>query len=172
MTIDRRWTGYLTAAGSAAMLVGAIDPLEGSVLILAGSALVAGAGRFGGGEPRLVGNRIRLFLLIIVGVVALWVLSALGGIGGPTGPSYWWSLLVLPYLAGWSLSIWAPDSPRWMLFAGMLVGAWYLVLAAMILVRPTSAGGAARIGLALVVAATGAVTIGGCLWRSGQRPVA
>jgi len=35
-----------------------------------------------------------------VGVGALWFLSSLGGIGGKSGHSIWWGLLILPYPTG------------------------------------------------------------------------
>ena len=87
------------------MLLGAIDPLEGSVVILAGSALVL-VGYFLGQVDR----QSRLywtvtFLLIAVGVGAMFALSAIGGIGGNSGHSMWWGVLVLPYPVGWIMGI-------------------------------------------------------------------
>jgi hypothetical protein len=32
-------------------------------------------------------------------------MSALGGIGGDTGRSYWWALLFLPYPVGWIMAL-------------------------------------------------------------------
>ncbi len=32
---------------------------------------------------------------------ALWGMSAIGGIGGSTGRSMWWALVLLPYPVGW-----------------------------------------------------------------------
>ena len=36
-------------------------------------------------------------LLVLIGVAALWISSALGGFGGDTGRSDWWGLLFVPY---------------------------------------------------------------------------
>lgn len=46
-----------------------------------------------------------MFGLIADGVGALFGLSAVGGIGGKGGPSLWWGVLLLPYLAGWLMAL-------------------------------------------------------------------
>ena len=98
-----RWSRILIIAGLVATVIGAVDPLEGSVVILAGTGLVAlGA--------RLDQSRYRVFLywslvLVAVGVGALWGLSALGGIGGTSGRSNWWGLVLLPYPVGWMMGL-------------------------------------------------------------------
>ncbi|MFM9090669.1 MAG: carboxypeptidase regulatory-like domain-containing protein, partial [Verrucomicrobiota bacterium] len=43
--------------------------------------------------------------LIATGVTAMLALSAVGGIGGHTGRSWAWGLLLLPYPAGWLLGV-------------------------------------------------------------------
>ena len=108
MPIAPRWTHRLVIAGLAAMLLGAIDPLEGSVVIAAGSVLVVLGTPRGHGEAGAsrVSGRVRLAcLLVTVGVAALWILSAFGGVGGPTGRSMWWLLVVAPYPVGWLLGV-------------------------------------------------------------------
>jgi hypothetical protein len=98
-----RWPRVLVIVGVAAMVVGAIDPLEGSLVILPGIALVVvGA--------RLLGSRFAALLtwalgLIVAGIGALWGLSAVGGFGGPAGLSPWWGLLLVPYPVGWILGL-------------------------------------------------------------------
>ena len=93
----------LAIAGLAGLLVGAIDPLEGSVLIVAG-ALLATCGAWIGGSPHR--RQLAWALgLVAVGVAALWGLSAVGGIGGPTGHSNWWGLLLVPYPIGWVMTL-------------------------------------------------------------------
>jgi hypothetical protein len=93
----------LVVVGLVAMLIGVLDPLEGSLIILPGAGMVAlGA--------MLRNSRHRLFLywsfvLVAVGVGALWGLSAIGGFGGNSGRSMWWGTLLLPYLVGWILGI-------------------------------------------------------------------
>ncbi len=89
--------------GLAAMLLGALDPLEGCAVIFAGSALVAvGA--------RLDKSRYRLLLgaacvLVALGVGAMFALTWLGGVGGRSQHTAWWLLLVLPYPVGWLLGL-------------------------------------------------------------------
>lgn len=81
------------------MLLGAADPLEGSLLILPSSGLVALGAFIEHGERRVFLYRLSVFLLIVLGVVALWGLSIDGGFGGASGRSNWWGVLVLPYLS-------------------------------------------------------------------------
>jgi hypothetical protein len=45
------------------------------------------------------------FILIAVGVGAMFVLSAYGGIGGKSGHSMWWGLFILPYPVGWLMAL-------------------------------------------------------------------
>jgi len=79
--------------------------MEGSVLILFGSGLVA-LGMYSGGQDRgTVFYWVWTFLLILVGVTALFGLSAVGGIGGKSGRSMWWGVLMLPYPLGWLLAV-------------------------------------------------------------------
>jgi len=93
------WSLVFVVGGLLAMLVGAIDPLEGSFVILSGSGVVA-VGAF------LGKSRYRIFLswafvLIAAGVGAMVVFTAMGGIGGNSGHSIWGGLFVLPYPLGW-----------------------------------------------------------------------
>ena len=97
------WARLLMIVGLAGMLLGAIDPLEGSLIILPSTGLVA-LGAF------LDKSRRRVLLYwalasMAVGVGAMFVLSALGGIGGSTGLSIWWALLILPYVVGWFVGL-------------------------------------------------------------------
>lgn len=104
-TARRLWSRILVIAGAVAMLAGAPDPLEGSVLILPGAALVT-LGTFlrkGNRGPAL--HWTLVLSLIAVGVGAMFGLSALGGIGGKSGLSMWWGLLILPYPIGWVMGI-------------------------------------------------------------------
>ena len=106
------WSRVLIMVGSITMLVGALDPMEGSVVILPGSGLVALGTFLGQSERRLIAYRVWVFILIAIGVGAMWGLSSIGGFGGKTGRSMWWGVLILPYLIGWSMGIWGPGSPR------------------------------------------------------------
>jgi len=97
------WSRILVIIGVLGMLVGAIDPLEGSVIILAGVALAALGAFMGKGRRR---GRLYLALaLIAIGVGAMFAMTAAGGVGGSSGHSSWWLLLLLPYPIGWLLGL-------------------------------------------------------------------
>ena len=66
----------------------------------------------------------------------------------------WWGVLILPYLIGWSMGIWGPGSPRWLLWLGIVVGLWYLRLA-------ITVAGVVRIALGPI----SVLTIAGCIVR-------
>jgi hypothetical protein len=87
----------------ALLLAGALDPMEGSVVIASGAVLAAWL------AVGVASRQRRLLLwgagLTVAGVAALWVLSALGGIGGTTGRSMWWVITCLPYPVGWVLCL-------------------------------------------------------------------
>jgi lipopolysaccharide export LptBFGC system permease protein LptF len=99
--IDLNRIDYIT--GIVAILLGTIDPLEGSVLIVAGTALITFS------LFRKKDKHFKIFLtalfMIIIGVFFLFYLSSLGGIGGNSDLSWWWGLLIIPYPLGWILSI-------------------------------------------------------------------
>jgi purine-cytosine permease-like protein len=99
------WSRILKVVGSIAMLLGTLDPLEGSLLILPGSGLVALAMYLGGRQRRAVLYWVWAFILIAVGVGAMFALSAVGGIGGGSGHSMWWGILILPYPVGWLMAL-------------------------------------------------------------------
>jgi purine-cytosine permease-like protein len=99
------WSRILIIVGSLAMLVGTIDPLEGSPLILAGSGLVALGMFLGKRARRTLIYWTGVFILIAVGVGAMFGLSAVGGIGGKIGHSMWWGILILPYPLGWFMAV-------------------------------------------------------------------
>jgi hypothetical protein len=151
------------------MLVRAIDPMEGSVVILPGSGLVALGTFLGQNDRRLIVFRVWAFILIAIGVGALWGLSMVGGIGGKSGLSMGWGMLIRPYLIGWSVSIWGPGSPRWLLRPGLIVGLWYLANLAMAF--KSSGRAHADMGAApiIVIGTIGLLTIGGCISQLTKR---
>ncbi|HEY9175046.1 MAG TPA: hypothetical protein VI136_22380 [Verrucomicrobiae bacterium] len=99
------WARLLKIVGSIAMVIGTVDPLEGSLLILPGCGLIALGMYLGGRDRRTVRYWTWAFILIAIGVGALFGLSAVGGIGGKSGHSMWWGLLLLPYPAGWFMAV-------------------------------------------------------------------
>jgi glucose-6-phosphate-specific signal transduction histidine kinase len=99
----RLWVVLLSIIGLLAMIIGALDPLEGAFIILPGSGLIA-LGAF------LSQSHHRRFIywafgLTAFGVAALIAMSLLGGVGGDTGRSTWWLLTALPYPVGWIMSL-------------------------------------------------------------------
>jgi len=99
MNAHEFWPRILVIVGLLAMLLGAIDPLEGSLIILPGSGMVALGAFLGKSRHRRL--LYWAFALIAIGVGALFILSMFGGIGGSTGLSLWWGLIILPYPVGW-----------------------------------------------------------------------
>lgn len=101
-----RWSRVLVIVGLVVILLGAIDPLEGSLIILPGSVMgTVGALLAGTRYKKLI---MWSFALVVVGVAALWGLSALGGVGdiGDGGRrSYWWALVLAPYPVGWVMGV-------------------------------------------------------------------
>ena len=83
----------------ALFIIGTIDPLEGSVLIIAGSILLTALG-FIDKKPTW---KIYLIasILIAIGVVFIFYISSIGGFGGSSTLSLWYGLLILPYPIGW-----------------------------------------------------------------------
>jgi hypothetical protein len=105
MTTRKLWSRILILVGGVALLLGAVDPLEGSLLILPGSGMIALGLWVGKAERRLVRYWAWVFILIAVGVGALFGLSAVGGFGGKSGLSMWWGIFILPYPAGWLMGV-------------------------------------------------------------------
>ena len=99
------WARVLVTLGGIAMLLGTVDPLEGSLLILPGSGLIALGTFIGKSQRSVIRYWLWVFGLIAVGVAAMFVLSAFGGIGGKSGHSMWWGVLMLPYPVGWLMAL-------------------------------------------------------------------
>jgi hypothetical protein len=93
----------LAVLGLLAMLVGGLDPLEGSVIILPGVGL-ATAGAFLG-RSRHTRLLCWSLAMVAIGVGAMFVLSAVGGIGGHSRNSMWWGAFILPYPVGFLLAL-------------------------------------------------------------------
>ena len=89
----------LIVVGLAVMVLAALDPLEGSVMVVAGGGLMALGAHLR--ESRHRGYLYGCFAMLMTGVAALWILSAFGGFGGTSGRSSAWGLLIVPYPIGW-----------------------------------------------------------------------
>jgi hypothetical protein len=87
------------------MVIGTVDPLEGSLLILPGSGFVALGVYLAGKDRPTVRYWTWAFALIAIGVAAMFAVSSVGGFGGKSGRSMWWGVLLLPYPVGWLLSL-------------------------------------------------------------------
>lgn len=161
----RTWSRILMFDGTIAMLVGTIEPMEGSLVILPGSGLVALGTFLGQTGQQLIAYRLWVFVLITIGVGPLLGLTLVGGIGGKSGHSIWWGLLILPYLIGWGMGILGPGSPRWLLAMGIVVGVWYLAILSMVFRGAGEGRSDAGVGPVLISGALGVLTIGGCIIR-------
>lgn len=103
MYTSHTWSRILVIAGLIGMFAGAVDPLEGCVVVTVGIAAAA----FGAYLGQTRNRRFLYWGLAAVagGVAAMIVLSELGGIGGQSGRSIWWGILMLPYPVGWLLGL-------------------------------------------------------------------
>ena len=166
MNSRERWARILAVVGYILMLVGAIDPMEGSLIILPGSGLVAVGALISRDEGRHIAHRMWVFLLIAVGVGALWGLSQVGGLGGKSGHSLWWGVLIVPYLVGWSLGIWGPAAPRWVPMGGIVISLLYLAIPVLVLMQARANPARPVVPAALIaIALLGLVTLAGCIFR-------
>jgi hypothetical protein len=109
-----------------------------------------------------------VFLLIALGVGAMWAVPRFGNFGGHSGLSTWWGLLVLPYLIGWSMGIWGPGSPRWVLVLGILVGVFYEVMVWKLVTAEVPRLVTLGPGT-FVISLLGVLTIAGCISRLRHR---
>jgi len=97
------WQKILYFAGIAGLIIGAIDPLEGSIVIGAGSVLLALS------TWLMQEKQSKLFAvcsaMMIIGIVCMFYFSSLGGFGGKSTLSWWWAILLIPYPVGWLITI-------------------------------------------------------------------
>jgi hypothetical protein len=94
-----KWTRIIYIVGVVALIIGAFDPLEGSVVIIAGSALLALSAYVTNDRHSKIFTMS--LLMIFIGVAFLFYFSSLGGFGGTSKLSWWWGLLILPFPIGW-----------------------------------------------------------------------
>jgi phosphotransferase system glucose/maltose/N-acetylglucosamine-specific IIC component len=98
-----KWTRIIYYAGVTALIIGILDPLEGSVVITAGSLLLTLAAFLSHDRHLIV--FLLSSVLIVTGVSFMFYFSSLGGFGGKSTLSWWWGILILPYPAGWITTI-------------------------------------------------------------------
>jgi len=98
-----KWLKALYLLGVIALVFGAIDPLEGSVVVLAGSLCLAISTYLL--QDRYWKSFLILLLLIAIGVIAMFVLSQFSDIVNQSDKSRWWLALILPYPIGWLISV-------------------------------------------------------------------
>ncbi|MGE5518970.1 MAG: hypothetical protein ACM3VS_03510 [Candidatus Dadabacteria bacterium] len=97
------WIKFIHVTGIIALILGIIDPLEGSVVVALGSGLVALSTSLR--KDRHHKLFFICFLMIAVGVALLFYFSSLGGFGGRSSLSWWWAALLIPYPAGWLITM-------------------------------------------------------------------
>jgi hypothetical protein len=93
----------LIVIGLLLLLVGVLDPMEGSLAILTGTGVIALGAYLS--DSAYWRSLTWAFGLVSVGAAGLFVVSALGGVGGDSGQLWWWGLLLLPYAVGWIMSL-------------------------------------------------------------------
>lgn len=103
MNENAKWIRTMYVIGIIALIIGVLDPLEGSVVVAIGSAFIAIS-------TYLTKDRHwKIFLvslfMIVVGVFFLFYFSSLGGFGGKSTLPWAWISLILPYPLGWLMSV-------------------------------------------------------------------
>lgn len=97
------WIQIVFIIGVIGIIAGALDPMEGSVVIAIGSILLAIASYLKNDRHK---NYFILYAaLILVGVFFLFFWTSLGGIGGTSAYSMWWGLTMITYPIGWIATI-------------------------------------------------------------------
>ena len=149
-------------------LLGAVDPLEGSVAVVAGCLLVALHAWLSGSARVLVAYRAGVAVMAAVGVSVLWFISSRGGLGGPEGVPISWAFLILPYPAALVAGFSGPGGPRWVAWGGCAVGVGYLGIAALLAWRPPPVA-AVPADIAALLASLGLALLAACAARIAMR---
>lgn len=170
----QRWAPRVGTAGHLIALIGAVDPLEGSWLVVLGCAMAAleawmvrdghapGVRR---AQRALLAYRSGVAVMAAAGVAVLWVTSEHGGFGGSEGVHPAWALLLLPYPAALVAAFCGPGAPRWVAWGGCVVGAGYMALAVLIMLRTIGRGDdevaalIGSLGLAMLAACAARITL-------------
>jgi hypothetical protein len=97
-----RWSRILLFVGVAAMLLGALDPLEGIVLIFPGALAIAASAML---ARRYRAVAIASVVLIALGIGGMLLATRVGGIQADTPNRSLMVLAILPYPVGWLVGI-------------------------------------------------------------------
>jgi len=97
------WNAIFFRIGVVLFIIGTLDPMEGSILILIGSIVFAAISI--STQKKYWKAFTFAAILITIGVAALFLLSSLGGFGGKSSLSWWWGLTILPYPIGWLMNV-------------------------------------------------------------------
>src|SRR6478672_11688661 len=98
-----QYARVLLVAGLAVLLIGMVDPLEGSIFTLIGVGVLAIASLLSG--SRYANLLTWAVWFISAGISVMILLSWMGGVGGTSGHSAGWLVLVLPYPIGLVLAL-------------------------------------------------------------------
>lgn len=96
---DHKMYKAIYTIGLLCFFIGAIDPMEGSIIIAPGTIFIA-LFKYLNRKKRWRAY-LACSIAVILGVIALFYLSWLGGFGGNSNLSAWWGLTILPYPMGW-----------------------------------------------------------------------
>jgi hypothetical protein len=89
-----KWLRIVYIAGVVLSIIGLIDPMEGSMVILLGCALTTLTTYIAKDRHQKI--FLINFILMLIGVFFLFFLSSFGGLG-KGALSWWWGILILPY---------------------------------------------------------------------------
>lgn len=103
MSKNIKWPRIIFIIGVVSLIAGVFDPLEGSVIIAVGSALIALSTHLTHDRNRKI--FLATFIMISIGVFFMFYFSSLGGFGGASTLSWWWSAFILPYPIGWLIIV-------------------------------------------------------------------
>jgi len=101
--VKSNWKRIIYVIGVIALIIGVLDPLEGSVVLAGGCVLIALSTYLTKDRHRKI--FLASLIMILIGVFFLFYFSSLGGFGGTSTLSWWWGILIFPYPIGWLMSI-------------------------------------------------------------------
>ena len=97
------WKKITFVTGVILFILGTVDPLEGSILIIIGSAMIATIAWLD--KRKFWKWHLIAAVAIGIGVAFMFYFSNLGGWGGESTLSWWWATLLIPYPVGWLINV-------------------------------------------------------------------